>query len=325
MAAQNALRAVQVKNTGTNVTINSDDIRDAVDAFVDLVERNPEREVHLRFLSTCSVGREQKREHRANGEPTLIYWRRAAAGADIQPLREVLVKIDLSDRVRRFVEARDDTMLRNELLRRIQWDCGAQQLGDIKRELEQGLLRYHVERFQSFARREQLAAAVVQRVFATIVEGSRRRLTAGELLALVTDTSSILVARTDLEAVMRSLRGVIGSGQQGAALGTVERSRFLEPERDLPLPPLLAERSELTLDLLDRARRNGTTFVTGSTGCGKTTVARLATRKDEGSWCMLDLRENASDQIIQRLDLAAGMLGAAGYHGIILDDLNEIE
>lgn len=325
IATQDALRAVQVKDTAANVTINSGDIRDALDAFVDLVERNPEREVHLHFLSTCSIGREQKLEHRANGEPTLTYWRRAAAGADIQPLREVLAKSELSDRVRRFIEARDDAMLRNEFLRRIQWDCGAQPIEGMQRELEQGLLRYHVERFQSIARRDQLAAAVVQRVLATITEGGRRRLTDGELLALVTDTSSVLVGRTDLEAVMRGLGGTIGSGEQGAALEAVELSRLLEPERDLPLPPLLAERSELTRDLLDRTRRNGTTFVTGSTGCGKTTVARLTARTGDGAWCMLDLRENASDQIIQRLDLSAGALGVAGYQGIILDDLNEIE
>ena len=325
VATEDALRAVQVKDTAANVTINSEGIRDALDAFVDLVERNPEREVHLHFLSTCSVGQEQRREHRANGEPTLTYWRRAAAGADIQPLREVLAKIDLSDRVRHFVEMRDDATLRNEFLRRIQWDCGAQPLEGVQRELEHGLLRYHVERFQSAARRDQLAAAVVQRVLSTIVQGGQSRLTDGDLLALVTDTSSVLVPRSDLEAVMRGLGGAIGGGQQGAVLETVELFRLLEPERDLPLPPLLAERSELTRDLLVRSRRNGTAFVTGSTGCGKTTVARLTTRADEASWCILDLRENSADQIVQRLDITAGALGAANYRGIILDDLNEIE
>ncbi len=325
VATTDALRAVQVKDTAANVTINSEDIRETLDAFVDLVERNPEREIHLHFLSTCSVGREQKLEHRAHGEPTLNYWRRAAAGADIRPLREVLAKVDLSERVRRFIEARGDTALRNEFLRRIQWDCGAQPLEGVQRELEQGLLRYHVERFQSAARRDQLAAAVVQRVLSTIIQGGQPRLTDGELLALVTDTSNVLVPRTDLEAMMRGLAAAIGGGQQGAMLETVELSRLLEPERDLPFPPLLAERSELTRNLLDRIRRSGTAFVTGSTGCGKTTVARLTTRMHEASWCILDLRENTPDQIIQRLDLAAGALGAARYQGIILDDLNEIE
>ncbi len=73
VATKHALRAVQVKDTTAKVTINSEDVREALDGFVDLVERNPGREVHLRFLSTCAIGQERKREHRANGEPTLAY------------------------------------------------------------------------------------------------------------------------------------------------------------------------------------------------------------------------------------------------------------
>ena len=127
---------------------------------MDLVERNPGREVYLRFLSTCSIGQELKREHRANGERALVYWRRAAAGADIRPLRDVLAKITLSNWVRSFIDARDDGALRDEFLRRLQWDCGQQPLEGVQRELENRLLRYHVEHFRAAARREQLAAAV---------------------------------------------------------------------------------------------------------------------------------------------------------------------
>jgi hypothetical protein len=60
VATQNALRGVQVKDTAANATINSEDIRNALDGVVDLVERNTGREVHLHFLSTCAIGREQK-------------------------------------------------------------------------------------------------------------------------------------------------------------------------------------------------------------------------------------------------------------------------
>jgi hypothetical protein len=242
VATLEALRAVQVKDTTANVTINSEDIRDALDGFVDLVERNPRREVHLHFLSTCGIGQEQKREHRANGEPTLVYWRRAAAGADIPPLRDVLTKIALSDRVRSFIDARDDVALRDEFLRRIQWDCGQQPIEGAQRELENSLLRYHVERFQAAARREQLAAAVVQRILATIVQGGQPRLTDSELLALVTDTASVLVPRASFEAVIQSFSAAFGDAQAQAPLEPVAPTRLLEPECEFPLPPLLVVR-----------------------------------------------------------------------------------
>jgi energy-coupling factor transporter ATP-binding protein EcfA2 len=99
----------------------------------------------------------------------------------------------------------------------------------------------------------------------------------------------------------------------------------LEPERDLPLPPILAERKEVTIDLLAEARRSGIGFITGSTGCGKTTVARLTARAHGSQWSIVDLRDASAEQTAQRLDLALGALGLSGSAGIILDDLNEIE
>jgi tetratricopeptide (TPR) repeat protein len=325
VATREALRGVQVKDTTANVTINSEDIRDVLDGFVDLVERNPGRKVHLRFLSTCAIGREQKREHRANGESSLIYWRRAAAGAEISPLREVLKKVSLSDRARSFIDARDDVALRDEFLRRIQWDCGQSPIEVIQRELENGLLQYHVERFQAAARRDQLAAAVVQQILATIIQGGKRHLTDGDLLALVTDTSSVLVPRAGFEAALQRFSAALGGGQAQASLESVSPQRLLEPERELPLPPLLAERDDVTRNLLQLTRQNGVAFVTGGTGCGKTTVARLTTRAESSPWCVLDLRENSAEQIAQRLEDSLGSLGASSYRGIILDDLNEIE
>src|ERR1700742_3778987 len=68
VATQEALRAVQVRRTGENITINSQKVRDVLDRFVDLVERNPRRAVFLRYLTTSSVALEQLLEHRANGE-----------------------------------------------------------------------------------------------------------------------------------------------------------------------------------------------------------------------------------------------------------------
>jgi hypothetical protein len=55
VAAGDALRAVQVKDTSAKVTINSKNIRDALDAFVDLVARNPGRKTKLCGGSFCGA------------------------------------------------------------------------------------------------------------------------------------------------------------------------------------------------------------------------------------------------------------------------------
>ena len=121
-AAKEALAAVQVKDTQANVTINSPDIRQAIYDFVDLVKRNPGRQVVLRFLTTSNIGTEQKVEDRAAGEPTLRYWAKAAADTDPGLLRTILERLDLTDAAKAYIKDRTDEQLRSDLLRRISWE-----------------------------------------------------------------------------------------------------------------------------------------------------------------------------------------------------------
>ena len=124
--------------------------------------------------------------------------------------------------------------------------------------------------FCAAARREQLATAVVQRVLATIIQGGKPRLTDGDLLALITDTSSVLMPRAGFEAALRNLDVALGGGQEQAPRKSPFRLRaFWSRSASFRSRHCLAERTDLTRDLLQRTRRNGTAFVTGSTGCGK--------------------------------------------------------
>ena len=206
-----ALRAVQVKDTSANVTINSQDIRDALDAFVDLVARNPGRKIHLHFLSTSSVGKEQRPEHRANGEPTLLYWRSAAAAADIQPLREALAKLSFPtayghSSMHVTTNAAEGIPASHSL--------GLRPAGHRWRAARIGKRPSSLSRapFPGSCPRDQLAAAVVQRCLMTIIQGGDRRLTDADLLALVTDTSYVLVARPDFETAMRGIGAALAGG-----------------------------------------------------------------------------------------------------------------
>ncbi|MEY9459727.1 hypothetical protein ABH973_000140 [Bradyrhizobium ottawaense] len=124
--AEQVLSAVQVKDTAGSgsVTLNSENVRDAVNAFVGLVASNPGRQVLFRYFTTSAIGTERKIEDRPGGQPGLVYWRKAAAGADIAPLKAILLSDNYSEVVRKFVGARDDTALRRDLLQKIHWDCG---------------------------------------------------------------------------------------------------------------------------------------------------------------------------------------------------------
>jgi hypothetical protein len=327
VAAEDALRGVEIKDTIANVTINSDDVRETLDSFVDLVARNPERQVSLHFVSTSKIGLERALDDRVNGEPTLSYWRRAAAGADIAPLRSALSRAGLSPRVRAFIDARDDDALRDEFLHRIHWDCGQRDLPGLTEELGAGLVHYCANRLNISAQKGQLTAAVLQRILGTVVQPrtTERRLVNADLTQLAVETTNVLVPRQEFEALLRQMGGGLPQEQEGAALQTADSWRILEPERDIPLPPILAERSTLIANVLATARQSGFAILTGSTGMGKTMIARLTARHQGGAWSVLDLRDISAEETARRLDVALGMIGAADIDGIIIDDLNELE
>ena len=71
LVAKEALEAVQVKETAGQVTINSKDIIATIDSFVELQEKNPSLKVTLRHLTTSTIGKEKKLEHRV-GEVNLL-------------------------------------------------------------------------------------------------------------------------------------------------------------------------------------------------------------------------------------------------------------
>jgi hypothetical protein len=112
--------------------------------------------------------------------------------------------------------------------------------------------------------------------------------------------------------------------QEASALEPESRPCLLEPDRDIPLPAILAERHELIATVLDRARTQSAAILTGSTGSGKTILARLTARKSD-QWDLVDFRNVPTDETIERLELALGELGQSSRGGVILDDLNEIE
>ena len=68
----------------------------AITNFIDLVERNPDTSVDLRFFTTSDIGTEQAiadHPHAVDLEDNMAglhYWKRLGAGANILPLRKVL-------------------------------------------------------------------------------------------------------------------------------------------------------------------------------------------------------------------------------------------
>lgn len=318
-ASSHALNAVQVKDIAGTVTIRSESVRDTIDAFVDLTRNNPTRALRLRYLSTGTIGIERSKSDRAAGVATLTYWRRAAAGADVTPLRAVLQSLDLKDDTKRFIAERDDTALRAEFLTRIHWDCGAADLDGLKRELDAALLEISHQRSLALTVPDvrQVGAALLEHVLEAATRSDNRVLTALDRQATIESVTHTLVPKRQLEALLAASLG-------GASAG-FQRPTGARSLNETKLPLLLASRPTQTAPLIETVLSIGLVFIIGATGMGKTLLARLAADKVGGEWLIADFYGLDPDQTVERMDRVLGDSALNLSKGLILDDLNECE
>jgi hypothetical protein len=320
VVSRSALEAVQVKDTAGSggITIRSRGVCNAIDAFVDLVHRNKTRPVTFRFLTTSPITIEQSTVDRIEGGSSLIYWRRAAAGADVAPLRAVMLRLNLSAAATEFIATRTDSALRDDLLRRMHWDCGAADLGTIRQELDGALLEIGDRSSSGYTVQEvrQIAAVVLESVLDAVVGTEERVLTQVALRRVLEQVTHISVARRDLEALVRGSR-------DGAS--AFMRPELLRRETDTNLPSLIAPRAEVVLRLNHKLTNDGIIFLCGATGMGKTLLARLTARSNGGNWMLVDFSGLDFNQTNARIEALLGAVAVAEFRGLILDDLNEIE
>jgi hypothetical protein len=205
--AQHSLDAVQVKDTAESgsVTLNTEAIREAIASFVTLTANNTDRHVQLRYLTTSPIGTERKTSDRPAGEAGLLYWRQAAAGADVGPLRTILTSDKYSAEVHAFVKVRDDEALRRDLLHRIHWDCGKPDLAGIMQEIEERLVVLGRELFNvPSTEARQLANVLLYHVLkkSVLKDAVDRVLTLAELYGAIDTATQISVSRQTVGSML---------------------------------------------------------------------------------------------------------------------------
>lgn len=323
IAARDAVVGVQVKDTAASgsMTINTDDVLDALDSFVDLVERNPEQNVSLRFLTTSPIGKERDTSDRVAGIAVLEYWRLAASGAEVAPLRAALLRASISGRARSFIRTRDDERLRLDLLKRIHWDCGQANLEEVREQLEATLVEFGSERLQlSPSASKLLLAPTLEAVLDTIVSGRADRvLVLADLLRLCEERTKITIGLTELAKLQQMALA------PASAAFHLEASALFESVDELPWPTEMAAREEFIASALARLQSERFLALAGGSGMGKTIAARLIARAFGGRWLVLDLHDLSAKETSHRLGSAFGLLAFQDCAGVILDDLNEIE
>ena len=329
--AGQALDAVQVKDTerSGSITLNSPSVRNAVAAFIDLVERNPAIQVDHRFFTTSEIGTEQATADRPAGKAGLEYWRRVATGADPSPLRTMLESNRFPESVRAFSKARDDATLRHDLIERIHWDCGKPDFLTLRQELEERLVVIGRDPFNLPApEARRLADFLVYRVLEkSVVKTSQDRvLTRADLYSAIDTATHISLPRASIDDLVQLTSGLVGALGRGLGTGnplSVTETGWLINGTTLPAPQGIIARSVVESAVADALDNSGVSILVGGSGLGKSIVSRAVARA--GTFFIVDFRNTDADETRRRLDMVFAHIGGLPTSALILEDLNHID
>lgn len=331
VVAEGAISAVQVKDTlaSGNVTLNTENVRDAILSFVTLTALNRDADVHLRYLTTSKIGTEKALEDRPDGVPGLVYWRSVAKGADATPLRKLLDSDRFPDPVREFVRCRDDEELRRDLFRKIHWDCGKPNLASLRQEFQDRLVVVGRDTFGIPAPDVlRISNLLIHYVLEKSIERSTsdRVLTRADLISVMDRAGRVSVPIAMLGVIANASSGMLAQMVGGADAGfpvTVSLPVWLTDGSDLPKARRALPRVEVEKEIEDRLRTFGACFVVGASGVGKSSVARAVADKVGESFFIVDFRDTGIDETRGRLDTLLSRLGGIRAQVIILEDLNQ--
>lgn len=331
VVAKDAIEAVQVKDTqaSTNVTLNTESVRDAIFNFVTLTALNHATDVRLRYFTTSDIGMEKALQERPGGVSGLLYWRSAAKGADVRPLREILDSDKFPEAVREFVRCRGDDELRRDLLRKIHWDCGRPDLASLRKEFQERLVVVGRDTFgipapDAMRISNLLIHHVLEKSIAT--PPAHRVLTRADLISVIDSASrvSVPIAVVDIFAHVSAglMTQMLGGSSAGlpVALGLPV---WLVDGSDLPASKRAVPRPEVEDGIENRLRALGACFVIGASGVGKSSVSRSVAERVGDGYVLVDFRNAGPEETQRRLDALLSRLGGMRAQLIILEDLNQ--
>jgi hypothetical protein len=306
--ARGVLTMAQVKAiTGPSTTLRSGGARKAISSLLQFQEANPDLHVRLVYLTTADAGR----ENGANLPQKLggiHYWRQVARGADVEPLRKLLIDTQVDPKVTEFVKHATPDELRLRLIDPIQWEVGADPSKAAIRGLEAKLRALAADRTGFTEDGERALPFLIYRALLASVANER------------------ILTRDDFEqewsraTTMSVSYGFIRQASAAMAAGSVSTLGIKGP----PAPALLtrlARRAPLVDDLTAVLSSAGVLWLHGSSGLGKSQLARLLAARSNRQWRFVALKDCSDAEAQGRVRDAIGGVLADDFGGLVLDDL----
>lgn len=315
----NALNAVQVKAVSATTTINTGGVVQAIESLIELRSKNSLLDVSVRYLSTAEIGLEKRDEDRVEGAPTLEAWKRLAKSGGLTELRQVLLRSKLNERTKALIASFDDDQLREQLLRKIHFDCGAPSLPQLRRYARARLLQFVKSEGGTQAQMETLETALLHALLMVSATPGEREIDRNDLQKIVDSTLRVSIRQADFDLQSARLASM-AAPEATEGLSTSSAS----PVRPIPpLPESFITRDNLVASTRGSFEKYGIAWLHGASGMGKTFLARTIARHVGGGWSSATLRGMDAQRSASLIEAIADALPKLQLGGLIIDDLEE--
>ena len=329
----------QIKETAGsgNKTLRSSDVLEALAHFLDAVRRNPRRSIRFKFLTTSAVGIEQGAPF-GEGRAGLHVWgacqlaRQGDASNDMAgAIKSFLLTLPaLPSAVRDFLRSADPSKVKTDLIDRVEWYCNEPGIGGVCEAVREKLIYQCDRRRINSAEASKVQAVLFEEASKVVTQKERRFLNRARYIEIFDNVTAVFVPRSEFEAFrgaasMLSLQRFTELAKAaGFSADPVQfHGRQLTLQAPPPIPPQSLKRVAINQAIGQRLEKSGVLFLLGSTGMGKSMLARMYAHADAERWFWLDCRGSDPTQL-RRLMLEASRelaLDNAGRN-LIIDDVD---
>lgn len=305
-----------------SITLRSSDVVEAINNYWRHKQLNPDRTIRFRFLTTAKPGQEKGTTFGVVGKG-IDYWTLAARNEQVavEPIKAFLLDLALDEPLKAFLRTCDDRSLRRDLILGIQWDTGSKPKDGLIADIEERLINHGDRKSIDSYHSQKALDTLLRRIADLLSSQGNRRLTYAEFCVAFDKATMELMPKGEA-AALRSITSQLHPLAKTSILTALQQApRILD--KPLPLVQGAVPRDELVAKYAAILRHHGAIILRGSTGLGKTSLARMVTDQLGGEWAWACFRGREPAQIADLLSRAAFEIKTHELTSqIVLDDLD---
>ncbi len=331
IVSDEAATLVQVKDTQHNITLRSQEVRDAINHYWESQTKYPDLTIKFRFITRSKIGKEQGSPF-GNNQQGLRLWSRCSEDektiTKISGFLQTQEKI--SDEVKIFLKRADTQEIYEQLIEPITWETDGKDASSVERAISDKVLL--VGKQYSIPIPSHDTKKVVDSLFTKALtvatQQENRELTQMHFLKIFYEKAMQNVLNwypqhlemlTEQTAALDNANIAFIGGKSNVTIQSLSPIQTAIP----PSYPDAFRRTDLLTSIHAKLQSGGIAIIQGGVDKGKTTLAKLTANDIDADWFWLRFTNKDASQVVQDLQqLNIAISNRSSQINVVLDDLN---